>query len=110
MKLWVLYKHSFKVHEVMKKAVTVMSLQNHMIDPVSLSLTVHLSCCFNFACYKNSQDALIAKTFAELFGFSHGILLFNRSCCFDDLSRGSVLCLSNASFKTAVSQCHNSIF
>lgn len=65
----------------MKKAVTVMSLQNHMIDPVSLSLTVHLSCCFNFACYKNSQDALIAKTFAV-------INLNQRSC------QEKVMCLN----------------
>ena len=35
---------------------------------------------------------------------------FYAVCCFDELSRGSVSCLLNASFKTVVSQCHNSIF
>ena len=35
---------------------------------------------------------------------------FYEACGIDDVSRGSVSCLLNASFKTAVSQRHNSIF
>jgi hypothetical protein len=46
----------------------------------------------------------------DLFGLNHGIQDFFAACCFNELSRGSVFCLLNASFKTAVSQHHNSIF
>jgi len=52
---------------------------------------------------------LIARKIAELFGFNHGIQPFYEACCFDGLSRGSVLCLLNASFGKAISQRHNSI-
>ena len=52
---------------------------------------------------------LIARKFAELVGFNRGIQLFNSACCFDELSRVSILCISNASFETAVSQCQNLI-
>ena len=52
----------------------------------------------------------MARKIAELFGLNHGVRPFYAACCFDELSRGSVLCLLNASFKTAVSQRHNSIF
>jgi hypothetical protein len=52
----------------------------------------------------------MARKLALVFGFNHGIQPFYTPCCFDVLSRGSVLCLLNASFKTAVSQRHNSIF
>ncbi len=41
---------------------------------------------------------LIARKLAELFGFNRGIRPFFAGCCFDELSRGSVLCLLNASF------------
>ena len=50
---------------------------------------------------------LMARKIAELFGLNCGVRLFYAACCFDELSRGSVLCLLNASFKTAVSKCHN---
>ena len=50
------------------------------------------------------------KMIAELFGFNRGVWPFYAACCFDKLSRGSVSCLLNASFKTAISQRHNSIF
>jgi len=53
---------------------------------------------------------LIARKLAELFRFNRGIRPFYAARCFDDVSRGSVSCLLNASFKTAVSQRHNSIF
>jgi hypothetical protein len=53
---------------------------------------------------------LIARKIAELFGFDRGIWPFYAACCFDELSRGFVLCLLNASFGTAISQRHNSIF
>ena len=53
---------------------------------------------------------LMARKIAELFGLNRGIQPFYTACCFDELSRGFVLCLLNASFKTAVSQRHNSIF
>ncbi len=53
---------------------------------------------------------LMARKIAELFSFNRGDRLFYAACCFDELSRWSVLCLLNASFKTAVSQRHNSIF
>ncbi len=52
----------------------------------------------------------MARKLAVVFGFNHGIRFFFEACCFDVLSRGSVLCLLNASFKTAASQRHNSIF
>jgi hypothetical protein len=45
-----------------------------------------------------------------LFGLNRGVRPFYAACCFNELSRGSVLCLLNASFKTAISQCHNLIF
>ena len=53
---------------------------------------------------------LMARKIAELFGLNRGVRPFYTACCFDELSRGSVSCLLNASFKTAVSQRHNSIF
>ncbi len=53
---------------------------------------------------------LMARKIAEIFGLNHGVRPFYAACCFDELSRGSVSCLLNASFKTAVSQCLNSIF
>ena len=53
---------------------------------------------------------MIARKIAELFGLNRGVRPFYAACCFDVLSRGSVSCLLNASFKTAVSQRHNSIF
>ena len=56
-------------------------------------------------CYR-----LIATKIAKLFDFNRGVCPFQAACCFDELSRGSVLCLLNASFETAVSQCHISIF
>jgi hypothetical protein len=52
----------------------------------------------------------MARKISELFGLNCDIQPFYAACCFDELSRGSVLCLLNASFKTAVSQCRNSIF
>ncbi len=52
----------------------------------------------------------MARKIAELFGLNRGFGPFYAACCFDELSRGSILCLLNASFKTAVSQHHNSIF
>ena len=52
----------------------------------------------------------MAKKIAELFRLNRGVRPFYAACCFDVLSRGSVSCLLNASFKTAVSQRHNSIF
>ncbi len=53
---------------------------------------------------------LMARKIAELFSLNHGVRLFYAACCFDELSRWSILCFLNASFKTAVSQRHNSIF
>ena len=53
---------------------------------------------------------LMARKIAELFGLNRGVRPFCAARCFNELSRGSVLCLLNASFKTAVSQRHNSIF
>ena len=52
----------------------------------------------------------MARKIAELFGLNCGVRPFYTACCLDELSRGSVLCLLNASFKTAVSQRHNLIF
>jgi hypothetical protein len=51
----------------------------------------------------------MARKIAEILGLNPGIQPFYAACCFDKLSRGSILCLLNASFKTAVSQRHNSI-
>jgi hypothetical protein len=42
---------------------------------------------------------LIARKLGELFGFNPGVPPFYAACCFDDLSRGFVLCVLNASFK-----------
>jgi hypothetical protein len=53
---------------------------------------------------------LMARKIAELFGLNRGVRPFCAARCFNELSRGSVLCLLNASFKTAFSQRHNSIF
>ena len=63
----------------------------------------------NFANFVLCQ-CLMARKIAELFGLNPGVLPFYAACCFDELSRGSVLCLLNTSFKTAVSKCHNSTF
>ena len=52
----------------------------------------------------------MARKIAELFGLNDGVQPFYAVCCFNELSRGSILCLLNASFKTVVSQRHNSIF
>jgi hypothetical protein len=52
---------------------------------------------------------LMARKIAELFGLNRGVRPFYAARCFDELSRGSFLCLLNASFKTAVSQRHNLI-
>jgi hypothetical protein len=52
----------------------------------------------------------MAVKLAVVFGFNRGIRPFYEACCFDVLSRGSVSCLLNASFKTAASQRHNLIF
>ena len=53
---------------------------------------------------------LMARKIAELFGLNRGIGPFYAACCLDELSRGSVLCLLNASFKKWFPQRHNSIF
>ncbi len=53
---------------------------------------------------------LMARKIAELFGLNCGVRPFYAACYSDELSRGSVLCLLNASFKKAVSQRHNSTF
>ena len=50
------------------------------------------------------------RKMAELFGLNCGVRPFYAACCFNELSRGCILWLLNASFKTAVSQRHNSIF
>jgi hypothetical protein len=42
---------------------------------------------------------LIARKLAVLFGFNRGIRSFYTACRFDELSRGSVSCLLNASFE-----------
>jgi hypothetical protein len=52
----------------------------------------------------------MARKIAVLFGLNCGVPSFYATHCFDELRRGSVSCLLNASFKTAVSQRHNSIF
>jgi hypothetical protein len=53
---------------------------------------------------------LIARKLAELFPFHCGIRPFYAACCFDELSRGSVSCLLQASFGKGFPQRHNSIF
>jgi hypothetical protein len=53
---------------------------------------------------------LMARKIAELFRLNRGVQPFYAACCFDELSRESFSCLLNASFETAVSQRHNSIF
>ena len=53
---------------------------------------------------------LMTRKIDDLFGLNHGLRRFYAACCFDELSRWSVLCLLNASFKTAVSQHHNLVF
>jgi hypothetical protein len=52
---------------------------------------------------------LMARKIAELFGLNRGVRPYYAARCFDELRRGSFLCLLNASFKTAVSQRHNLI-
>ena len=47
---------------------------------------------------------MIARKLAKFFCFNHGIQPVYAACRFNDLSRGSVLCLLNASFKK---QFHN---
>ena len=42
---------------------------------------------------------LMARKIAELFGLNRGVRPFYAACCFDELSRGSVSCLLNASFE-----------
>ena len=53
---------------------------------------------------------MIARKLAELFGFNRGIRPFYATCCFNELSRGFVLCLLKASFGKRFPQRHNSIF
>ena len=48
---------------------------------------------------------MIDKKLAVLFGFNRSIRPFYAACRFDELSRGSVSCLFNASFEK---QFHNS--
>jgi hypothetical protein len=52
----------------------------------------------------------MARKIAELFGLNRVVQLFYTACRCDDLSRGYVSRLLNASFKTAVSQRHNFFF
>ena len=52
---------------------------------------------------------MIARKLAELFSFTHNVRTFYAACCFDELSRGSVSCLFNASFEKRFPQRHNSI-
>ena len=52
---------------------------------------------------------MIDKKLAVLFGFNRSIRPFYAACRFDELSRGSVSCLLNASFEKN-SQHHNLIF
>ena len=52
---------------------------------------------------------MIARKLAVLFGFNRGIRPFYAACCFDELSRGSVSCLLNASFGKRFPQHHNSV-
>ena len=53
---------------------------------------------------------MIARKLGELFGFNRGISPFYAACHFNELSRGSVSYLLNASFEKRVPQHHNSIF
>ena len=53
---------------------------------------------------------MIARKLAVLFGFNRDVRLFYAACCLDELIRGHVLRLLNASFGTAITQCHNPIF
>ena len=53
---------------------------------------------------------LIARKLAVLFGFNRGVRPFYAACCVNQLSRGSVLCLLNASFEKLFPQHHKSIF
>ena len=41
----------------------------------------------------------MARKVGELFGLNHSIHSFSAACCFNEGSRGSVLCLLNATFK-----------
>ena len=43
----------------------------------------------------------MAEKVAELFGLNRGVRPFYEACRFNELSRGSVLCLLNASFGTS---------
>ena len=52
----------------------------------------------------------MGRKIAQLFGLNRGVRPFYAACCFDELSRGSVSCLLNASFETRYPQRHNSIF
>ena len=52
----------------------------------------------------------MARKIAQLFGLNRGVRPFYAARCFDELSRGSVSCLLNASFETRYPQRHNSIF
>ncbi len=53
---------------------------------------------------------MITRKIAELFGFNGGIRTFYAACCFEELASVSVLWILNASFETAISQRHISIF
>jgi hypothetical protein len=74
--------------------------------PLFYELSVRMVSPWIFVRYQR----LMARKIAELFGLNRGIRPFYAACCLDELSRGSFSCLLNASFKTAVSQRHNSIF
>ncbi len=52
----------------------------------------------------------MARKLAELFGFNRGVRPFYAAHRFDELSRGSILCLLNTSFEKQFPQRHNSIF
>ena len=53
---------------------------------------------------------MIDRKLAVLFGFYRCVRPFYAACRFDELSRGSVSYLLNASFEKRVPQHHNSIF
>jgi hypothetical protein len=53
---------------------------------------------------------LMARKIAEIFSFNPSDRPFYPACCFEELSRGSVVCLLYASFETAISQRNNSFF
>ena len=54
---------------------------------------------------------LIARKLAEFFRYNCGFRPFYAAFCFDEVSRGSILCLLNANIAgTAISQRHNSAF